>query len=375
MSGLIDLLVGLASFIALILIIVGIHEGGHYSAAKLVGVRVLEFNIGFGRKLLYRTVGDTMYALRAIPLGGYVLLHGMARPAKVPWLSDQANQEMMRRTGSIRELLDENEGGAGAFLNKAVWKRMIVILAGPLANFVLAFAIISVDLATGDAGTIAQVSPNSPAALAGIHSGDRIVSIDGSNITYTRDIFNAVGARHGDPVEVAVMRSGQRLVFTLAPHYDSQLGRYLMGVQPGHVRLAPLEALAAGKDDTVRLTTGTISGIADLLGNRVQGGALGPQGVTGVVGIAQATAQQAQAGPDAFVSWMAFISVQLGILNLLPLPVLDGGRLVLLALEAVRRRPLDAGHELVVNYVGLALIIAVAVVVNLNSLRLMVLPH
>jgi regulator of sigma E protease len=357
-------LFGLLAFIGLVIVIVGIHEGGHFSVAKAVGVRVLEFNIGFGKKLLWRTWGGTQYALRMLPLGGYVLMHGMARGTRLSWL-----------TGSTPQDEPDEAEMAGAFARKSVWSRAAVIAAGPAANLVLAMVVIAIDVSVGDPAHIDSVSPGSPAAAVGMRAGDEITDIEGQSITYTSDIYRLVGSQHGGPVDVAVMRGGRRIEFAVIPNYDAALGRYLLGVHPSHARFAPAQAAQLGWSDTWDAFGGTLSGLWALVSGAIPGGVTGPQGLTGMVGVVGLTNQYAHEGPDAFAYWMAFFSVQLALINLFPLPVLDGGRLVLLGLEAVRRRPLDPQKELVVNYVGLMVILALAVVVNLNDVRRLVLPH
>jgi regulator of sigma E protease len=322
-------------------LLVTFHEFGHYLLAKINGVRVLEFNVGFGPPLLQKTFGDTTYGLRSIPLGGYVRLAGM----------------------------DDGDAGPRSFNAKPVWRRLTIILAGSMTNLVLPIAIFFVIylLQSGGPVIVQDVVTGDPAQLSGVQPGDRLVAINGHAINSVYDLRDQVQAANGNPVTLRYGPPGQ-------PAYDitmtpvRQGDRWLLGVSPAGGAIDPIHGIADSVTSDWRFITATLGGFAMLVSGAIPGGLGGSCGPSGPIGIVRATAQAASAGWLSLLFFAAFLSVNLGILNLLPLPALDGGRLAFLVIEGVRRRAIDPLKEQRVHYAGMLVLLAFVVFVSYNDI-------
>jgi len=335
-----QVVVGAAAVVAMFLLLVVPHEGGHFGLAKLFGIRVDEFSVGMGPRLWSATRSGTLYAVRAIPLGGYVRLRGMEP-----------------------DHFDDPNG----FHVKPAYQRLLVLLGGPAANFIMASLILftAVMLNLNDqAGKIASVNPGSPAAAAGLRSGDVIVAVDGKQIRRPEDIRGAENAKAGQPVSFTVRHTDGRVAtITIQPFYDASPNSagYKIGIAtlPMHT---PAEAV-----DSLRypflMAKALVVGLYDLATGQIPGGFFGPQGATGVIGISKVTYEAAEQGPLQYWELVAAISVALGLANLLPLPALDGGRILVVIAETLRRAPFNREKELAVQRAGLVAMIALILVI------------
>ncbi|HEY8738744.1 MAG TPA: M50 family metallopeptidase [Candidatus Dormibacteraeota bacterium] len=337
--------------ILIILIFTGIvvvHESGHFLTAKLAGIKVEQFSVGFGPLLVGRQVGETLYAVRGIPLGGFVKLAGM--------------------DGSM-------DAGNRSFNAHPLWQRFGVIVAGPVFNLaltVLIFFGVFVFIGTSDVQTpvhVSSVDANTPASGAGLRSGDVIRSVDGRPIAQFDDLPNALNASKGAPVTVTVDRNGQPLTLTVSPRYDQATGNYILGFHPAFIthKMNPLQAAPLSFQRTGESIVGTFTGLYQLATDKSLGGFFGPRGLEGPVGIVKTTAKAAQGGGVSLIGIVAFLSLSLGLLNILPFPALDGGRAAFLVLELIRGRPVDPQREQVVHYVGLALLFGLIALVTYND--------
>lgn len=326
-----DALVTAVSFVVIFGGIVFVHEFGHFIVAKAVGVRVLEFALGFGPVIGSARRGGTRYSIRLFPLGGFVRLAGMD-PALEP--GDQV-------------------GGNGDFNSRPLWQRMAIIAAGPFMNFLLAFLLISGYYAVAYVPpTVTRVLEGMPAAEAGLRSGDVIVAIDGESTTTADDVIRRVQSKAGQEVVVTVRREGRRFDVPVTPRLDPDRGVGLLGIELwNHPRLAPLEALKQGAVDTVRGAAGIVRAVIDMVRGASELDVRGP------IGIISITSEAAQRGMFALLSLAIGLNLNLGLLNLLPIPVLDGGWLLLLALEGLRGRPLNAEQRGMAQFVGLVIIL------------------
>ncbi len=319
-----------AAFVVVLGVLVFVHELGHYLAARWRGVHVEAFSIGFGRALLSWTdrVG-TVWKVAWLPLGGYVKLHGQERP---------------------EEVADEVRAGWQAgrtFHGKSVLSRAIVVAAGPVANFLLAAVLFAALFATAgrpvSIPVIGDVVAEGAAARAGLLAGDRVVSIDGAPVARFEDLQRIVSANPDRPLSVRVLRDGQeRTLPVTAGSREGAAGRRVgvLGVRGGaaeFVRLDPLSAVGAGVAQTWDVAVQTIQGLGQMLS-----GARNTDELSGPLGIAQLSGQVASLGLASLVSFIAVLSVNLGLINLFPIPILDGGHLVFYAMEALRGRPLPA---------------------------------
>ena len=330
-------------------LLVIVHESGHFITAKLAGIKVEQFSVGFGPQLLGWQRGETLYAIRAIPLGGFVKLAGM--------------------DGSM-------DAGPRSFNAHPLWQRFLVIVAGSAFNLalpVLIFFGVYTTVGAAEVQTPIQVSAvdaGTPAYNAGLETGDAIRSVNGHPINKFEDLRTALDAAKSTPVTVVVDRHGQLLTLTVTPKLDPTTGTYILGFHPAirSWKPAPLDAAGRAVRDTGDSIVGIAVGIYQLTTDKSLGGLLGPRGLEGPVGIVKTTAKAAQAGPLSLVGVIALLSLSLGLANILPIPALDGGRAAFLLLELIRGRPVDPAREQVVHYVGLALLFGLIGLVTYNDL-------
>lgn len=311
--------------------IVFIHEFGHFITAKLSGMRVDEFAIGFGPKILQVKRGETVYTLRAVPLGGFNRIAGM---------TDQ-------------EPLDER-----SFLTQSLWKRFMVISAGAIFNFLLAILIffgiiasVGVPSVSTDA-VIGSVASNSPAARAHLEPNDRILRIQNTEVSAWTDISPAFKGTEGHVVTVLIERQGTQKEVSLIP--EATNGRTLIGINPQTIYKTESIDRAAlmSVKTTWGIIEGMVSGLIDMITGREKAELAGP------VGIAQMAGQVAQVGFVHLLEFTALLSINLGIINLLPLPVLDGGHLIMILIEGVTRKKVPTKVLEKIQMTGVALLLA-----------------
>jgi regulator of sigma E protease len=324
----VSLLLALVAFGLMILA----HELGHFLAAKLGGVAVRAFAVGFGPPLLRRRRGGTEYRLNAFPLGGYVRLAG---------------EDF------------EEEAGPDAFRSKGVWTRIAIVAAGPGMNVLLSVLLVAAaaffyGLPRQVTTVVASVRPGWPAAQAGLRPGDRVVAIDGVPVPDGQTMVRTIHRSPGRPLRLLVDRAGRRFEVTVTPRLDPRLGVGITGITPAvaRERLPAHRALAWGVQQTGRFVRDMVAGLARLVGS---GDVLDE--LAGPVGAVRLLGDAAQVGFDSYLFTTAFLSVMIGLFNLLPLPALDGGRLAFLGVEAVRRRAVDPRREGYVHLVGFALLL------------------
>lgn len=300
-------------------LIVFVHEFGHFITAKLTGMQVDEFAIGFGPKIYSCTHGSTLYSLRAIPLGGFNRIAGMT---------------------------DDEPLNERSFLNKPVPSRLLVIAAGGLMNFLLAILILwGVTFAVGTMTVspqpvVGSVIEDSAASRANMQEGDRIVSIGGTAIAQWSDISQAVAKNSKSVVTVVIDRDGQTLSLEMIPQVDSQSQRATLGIMPVITKQSHglFESAGMAVQRTGQLCQIMLVGIYEMITGETKADLAGP------IGVAQLAGQVASVGFVNLLIFTAFLSINLGILNLLPIPMLDGGYIILLILEGIsgRRMPKKA---------------------------------
>jgi regulator of sigma E protease len=350
-----DFIRSAAAFIVVLGVLVFVHELGHYLAARWRGVRVETFSIGFGRALTSWTDSKgTVWKLAWLPLGGYVKLHGQERPQDV--------------SEEIRALWLPGQ----TFHDKPVLSRAIVVAAGPAANFALAMVLFAgLFIAIGQPvalPVVGGVLPDSAAARAGLMTNDRIVSIAGAPIATFEDLQHAITAHPGEAVKMTVQRDGADQQLDVTPDSRDAGGKKVgvLGVRGGAVEYRPVSlpvALLGGVTQTWTITSETFSGLAQMIsGNR------GTDELGGPLRIAQLSGQVAQLGVASLVSFIAVLSVNLGLINLFPVPVLDGGHLLYYLAEAVRGRPLPPRAQEYGFRAGLAFLACLFVFATWNDL-------
>jgi regulator of sigma E protease len=345
----------LAAFVAVLGVLVFVHEMGHYLAARWRGIHVEAFSIGFGQSIARWTDRrGTVWKLAWIPLGGYVKLHGQERPEDAP-------PEV--RTGWLR---------GRTFHEKTVGSRAIVIAAGPVANFLLAAALFAALFAVLGRPTaspvINGVLPDSPAAAAGLQPGDRITAIGKVPVQHFSDVQSEVGAKPGQAIVVGVERGSQALSLpvTVGSRGEGADRVGVLGIQGGAVEYEPVSPLAAIPDgiaQTWDVTRQTVIGIAQMIA-----GTRGTGDIGGPLRIAQLSGKVAELGFASLVGFVAVLSVNLGLINLFPIPILDGGHLLFYALEALRGRPLPPRAQEIGFRAGFALLASLFVFATWNDL-------
>ncbi len=352
----------LIAFICAIGPLVFIHELGHYLVAKLCGVGAEVFSIGFGREIVgWTDKSGTRWKIGWLPLGGFVRFVGDENAASVP--ADE---------GSVPDELKSR-----SFHHKAVWQRFLIVLAGPMANFLLAILIFAAFFATSGMprtpNTVASVLPGGAAASAGLQAGDRITSIAGRDTPTFEDVFSMVVLRPGEQVTLTVERDGKALTVPARIAVEEQQDRFgqrfrigRLGIYGGErefVRPPAAKLIPDAAAYTVSLTRSTIDGLWQIISGRRSIKDLG-----GPLKIAQIAGQQASLGVFEFIELLALLSINLGFINLLPVPMLDGGHLFFYAVEAVQRRPVSLRMQEWAFRGGLALILALLLFTTINDL-------
>lgn len=335
-------------------ILIVVHEGGHFLVAKRFGVKIEKFSIGFGPKILSRTVGETEYRLSWIPLGGYVKMLGETDPEKV------SPEDLPRSFSAL-----------------SVPKRMMIAAAGPLANFILAILLFAAVFWSGLPvldPIVGEILPGSPAALAGIAKGDRILSVDGEKITRWDDLRQLIETKGGKGVALSIARGSQVLALSIVPR--SEAGKNLFGEaeQQGKIGVGP-----SGSFSTVRygfseglglavIKTYRIASINLLSLGKMVTGHISPSNLGGPILIAQMSAKAARSGMSNLLVFMGFVSVTLGVMNLLPIPVLDGGHLLFLAMEGIARKPPSLRVRELSMQVGFVILLSIMVFAFYNDI-------
>lgn len=339
------------SFVVVFAALVLFHEFGHFIAAKLVGIRVHEFSVGFGPRIAMRRRGDTVYAVRCVPLGGYVKLAGMDRA----------------------ETADENvaRDDPRSYYSKPTWAKMTTFLAGPFMNLVLAIILyFAIFMSTGvPAVSVAGVTPGSPAEQAGMQAGDIVVSVDGKGIQTSVELLDVISGSPDRPLSLTVSRDGNMIELSAVPEARHDTGEGRLGIEIGQigVRKGVFQTLAG----SIGYALEVARMILVFLGRVVTGRA--PADFSGPVGIYRVIRATAEATPtlSAFVLNLmilaAYLSTNLALFNLFPIPVLDGGWLVLISVEAIRKKPLAVEHEAAYRFVGFVLIMILFVLVTLKD--------
>ncbi len=343
------------AFVLVLGVLVFIHELGHYLAAIACGVHVETFSIGFGRPIFGWTAkSGTAWRVSWIPLGGYVKLHGQERPEDVP--SDVMAAWQPGRT----------------FHEKQIWRRAIIIAAGPAANFVLA-AVLFIVLCVIEGKPISvpvigNVIADSAAAEAGLKPGDRILQIGSEKIERFEDVQRIISRHAMDPLPVSLRRGDEVVQLTVTPRERATaLGRIgVLGVQggpPEFQKLSPIEAVPVGLAQTWDVTVQTLAGVWKMITTKA-----GSEDLGGPLRIAQLSGKVAELGFISLLSFIGVLSVNLGLINLFPIPVLDGGHLLFYLAEAVRGRPLPPRAQEYGLRAGFALLIGLFVFATWNDL-------
>lgn len=315
----------IVAIIVFTLIIVG-HEFGHFIMAKLSGIKVVEFAVGMGPKVVGKQYGETLFSIRALPIGGMCQMLGE----------------------------DESNENPRAFNSKPVYKRMAVIVFGPLMNLIIAVLLFSFVVA--QVPVIENVVQGKPAQAAGIKSGEKIIAINGTDITKLDDVNTLISANSGKNVTIKLEKDGITRDVNVVPVVDPSIQRSIIGVE----MRAEFKISGFSLTEGAKITGDITAEMFKFLGKLFTGKA-SANDVSGPVGIVVYMNQAAKAGLINVVFFTAVLSLNLAIINLLPLPALDGGRLLFLFIEAIRRKPLNPEKEGLVHFVGFVMLMALSI--------------
>ncbi len=328
--------------------IVIFHELGHFLLAKKNGICVTEFSLGMGPNIASFTKGETKYSLKLLPFGGSCMMLGE----------------------------DTNSDDERAFGKKSVWARISVIAAGPIFNFILAFilSIFIIGSIGYDAPIISQVMDGYPAQEAGLQAGDKIIKINDTKINVYREITLFVQLHQGETADIVYERDGEVKTVTLTPKYDSEANAYYYGLQydGSRVKGNPLTTLKYSAYEVKYWIDTTLKSLGMLFKGQVSADDVsGPVGIVNVIG----TTYEETKSSGTFYVWLnmlnisILLSANLGVMNLIPFPALDGGRLVFLFIEVLRGKPIDQEKEGMVHFIGLMALMLLMIFVMFNDIR------
>jgi len=336
-------------------LMVMVHELGHFLVAKRSGIKILEFAFGIGPKVFGIKGKETLYSIRIFPLGGFV------RFLSAEEIEDDDDDVISRQ-----ELLSRS------FESKSIWKKMSVIVAGPLMNFILGavlfimvFAWFGVPVASSD-NIIGSTMENKPASLAGLAAGDRILAVNGITTPDWTAVTEQIHSRPGEKVSFKIEKAQTKQVVTMdiTPEYDPQSGRGLIGITPNVVnqKVSVLKSAQYGLQQTVQFTQMIVTYIVQMITGKI------PVELSGPVAVAQVIGEGARQGLSNLLSLTGILSIQFGILNLLPIPALDGGQLAVLSYEGIRRKPINAEKKGWIQLTGFVLLMALMIAVTYKDI-------
>ncbi|ATW24534.1 RIP metalloprotease RseP [Candidatus Formimonas warabiya] len=322
-------------------ILILVHEFGHFITAKANDVKVDEFSLGMGPKVFGFQKGETIYSLRLLPLGGFVRMAGM---------EDQ----------------DQDQEEPRGFNKKTVLQRMAIIFAGPLMNFIaalalfiLAFMVVGVP---SNSNIIGEVVSGQPAAAAGIRSGDRIVEINGAKVENWEDIVTVIHEKPGHEITLTLSRDNQVKTVQVTPRKDPSSGYGVIGIMQSWERKGLFSATVLGLQNAYDFTKLIIVSLVQMIT-----GAIAPD-VAGPVGVVKMVGEVSRFGLGSLMTFAGILSINLGLINLFPIPALDGSRLVFLSLEGLRGRPIDPAKENFIHMIGFVLLMALMVVITYQDI-------
>lgn len=330
-------------FIIGISVLILIHESGHFLAAKMFGLWVEEFGFGFPPRLFKVKKGETVYSFNLLPFGGFVRIHGEKRET-------EAEEKMPERS----------------FWFLSLWKRALIIAAGVIMNFILGWLVISIIFMVGapQGVMITSVVPDTPAHQIGLLSGDRVISFETSE-----GFINFVNEKKGEEITLEIARGSETLEFKIVPRVNPPEGQGALGIsltQVGFPRLEFFKALSEGLKTTFGITAQIVTALTNLVVGIFTGAPVFEQfvGPVGIFGIAN---QAAQFGMIYLLQLIGLISLNLTVLNILPIPALDGGRLFFLLLEKIKGSPLSPKKENIANAIGFALLLLLMIVITVRD--------
>jgi len=393
-------------FIVILSVLVLVHEFGHFLVAKKLKIKVEEFGFGLPPRALSIKRGETVYSINWLPIGGFVKLFGEdeAGSGKISLKKKKEEQSKDTVSGKVLEMREEeiivsSEGTfieekvelieeigvkkkkenelSRAFFARPPWQRAAVSIAGVVMNFLLAVVIISYLFSAvgvpvlGDKVVISNVNKNSPAATAGIRNGDVVISVDKTKITDPNQLISITKKHLGEKISLEINRKGKNQAIEVTPRKTFPSSEGPMGVTISQdvkvVKYPWYQSPFLGTKEALYESWMIVSGIAMVLYQLIFFG-VSPQGVAGPVGIAELTGQFVQIGPYAVLSFVALLSLNLAILNILPFPALDGGRLFFIVIEVVFRKKVNQKFEGYAHAIGMAILLSLIALITIHDL-------
>ncbi|MFQ5864914.1 MAG: RIP metalloprotease RseP [bacterium] len=343
------MLTTLLSFVFVLALLIFVHELGHFVTAKIVGIRVERFSLGYPPRMIGKKIGDTDYCISWLPLGGYVKMAGM-----------------------IDESLDDTiKGEPWEFQSKAVWQRALVISAGSFMNLLAALVIFSMIIYSTGIGepvgsTVGELVAGKPAEAIGLQPGDVITMVNHQPVKTWAELTNIIHHSPGVEMEIEWLRNGEIHTSRVTPELQPERNIGLIGIGP------KVQYRDAGLFEAFALGTQISFTWIKLIGTAIKMLITGEESLKSLGGpiiIAKMAGESAKLGLQKLFEFTAIISINLGLLNILPIPVLDGGHLVFLAIEAIRRKPLSIKIRLAVQKIGMAFLLALMVFIIFNDIR------
>lgn len=374
-------LISILIFLIIFSIIVIGHEFGHFAVARRCGIRVKEFDIGMGPAIFKKKGKETDLAIRILPIGGACIFDGMDEL----YGGTEDEDSSVDSFGDSHEYSRGNSGGdmqggsrevdVHAFPNASVGARIATVLAGPVANFIMGFifAVIIVAFAGTDLPVVYQIMPDSAAEEAGIEAGDTITNINGEPIHIYREVQLASMMNYGEPLKITYLRDGEKNTVTLTPKYDEDANRYYIGLigSGEYHKCGPLEVFEYGFFEAEYWVRATFQSLGLIFRGHFSADDLsGPVGIVKVVGDTYEETKP-YGLPTVVLSFLnltTLLSINLGIMNLLPIPALDGGRLLILIIEAIRGKRMAPEKEGYVTLAGAIALMALMVFVLFNDI-------
>ncbi len=326
-------------FILMMLILIAPHEFGHFIVAKLVGVKVNEFAIGMGPLIWSRQKGETKYSLRAIPIGGYNAMEG-----------EDADSEDPR-----------------GFNCQTPLKRIAILIAGVAMNVLIAIIIctIIVQMSGVAINTLDSVSPKSPAAVAGLEAGDKIVAVNGETTKCWESVTTAIDKFNPDSessISMTIKRDGKDVPVTVVPEYNEEAGRYMIGITAA-ISKNPIRCLGGGLTLTIELNNEMFKSFGMLFSGKAS-----TDDVSGPVGLVKVVNQTTQMGIQSYLLLLALVSLNLALINMLPIPALDGGKILFVIIKAISRGKVTDEMEYKATMIGFTLLLMLVAFVTVNDI-------
>lgn len=338
------------------------HEAGHFAVAKLSGVQVYEFSIGFGPRLTGFRKGETLYNIRLVPLGGFVRMAGMDPEEDQREAANRAENSAAEKGNPVSALVDVKR----SFMHQSVPKRMAIIAAGPIMNFALAVLLFTISIwyygLPLNKNVVGRVLEGKPAAASGLKAGDVINSINGTQVKTWEDIVKIIHKSQDQKLELQVTRDQETKIFNVTPIKDPAAQVGLIGIEYATERPGVFTSVKLGTFKTYEMLKITVAFLGKMLAREM------PVELSGPVRITSELAKAAETGMITLINIAGFLSIQVGLFNLFPIPALDGSRLLFLSLEGIRGTPIDPSKENFIHLVGLALLLLLMVVVTYQDI-------